>query len=97
MTPDLQSLAPKRAKPAGPSLPSRKEPCQHDTLGFFLQTFLNPLPLVCDHLNRLESEGTFCFKVAALNFVTETNALDDQQPPAWGSLIEIKGGIKDIC
>ncbi|CAE7888948.1 Ttn [Symbiodinium necroappetens] len=26
------------------------------------------------------SKGTFCFKVAALNFVTETNALDDQQP-----------------
>ncbi|CAE6963967.1 TTN [Symbiodinium natans] len=25
-------------------------------------------------------EGTYCFKVAALNFVTETNALEDQQP-----------------
>ena len=24
--------------------------------------------------------GSYCFKVAALNFVTETNALDDQQP-----------------
>ena len=23
--------------------------------------------------------GSYCFKVAALNFVTETNALDDQQ------------------
>ena len=24
--------------------------------------------------------GSYCFKVAALNFVTETNALEDQQP-----------------
>ncbi|CAE7779180.1 TTN [Symbiodinium sp. CCMP2456] len=31
-------------------------------------------------VDRLAVGGTFCFKVAALNFVTETNALDDQQP-----------------
>ena len=29
-----------------------------------------------------DAGGTFCFKVAALNFVTETNALEDQQPYA---------------
>jgi len=31
-------------------------------------------------VDRLVAGGTYCFKVAALNFVTETNALDDQQP-----------------
>jgi len=31
-------------------------------------------------VDRLVAGGSYCFKVAALNFVTETNALDDQQP-----------------
>ena len=41
-----------------------------------------------------------CFKVAALNFVTETNALDDQQPRAWGSFTitqNIRGGGGGAC
>ena len=84
-------LGPKAGKARGPITSKQKRAMSTRYLGLF------PADLSQPATARLQSEGTFCFKVAALNFVTETNALDDQQPPAWGSLIEIKGGIKDIC